>query len=100
MKIIRFPLEMPSFLLPSCAFVMICETDENRIQAENVLNLIIKYVIEHVNITIDQKVAEIMLKGEKISSILHIFLPNGQILFMNHKLIRQFEKQLEVVLSR
>lgn len=88
------------FFLFSCAFVLICEVDENRIQAENVLSLIIKHIIEHVIITIDQKVAEIMLKGEKVSAILHIFLPNGQILFMNHKLIRQLEKQLETVLNK
>lgn len=91
---------MLDFFLFSCAFVLICEVDENRIQAENVLSLIIKHIIEHVIITIDQKVAEIMLKGEKVSAILHIFLPNGQILFMNHKLIRQLEKQLETVLNK
>ena len=40
-----------------------------------------------------------MLKGEKVSTILHVLLPNGQLLFMNHKLIKQFERKIENILT-
>ena len=40
-----------------------------------------------------------MLKGEWLSAVLHLFLPNGQLVFMNHKLIKQLEKQLDSILS-
>lgn len=42
---------------------------------------------------------QIMLKGEKLSAILHVFLPNGQLLFINHKLMKQLEKNLDNILS-
>lgn len=43
--------------------------------------------------------AQIMLKAEKVTAILHQFLPNGQLLFLNHRAIIQYEKRLEKLLS-
>ena len=40
-----------------------------------------------------------MLKPEKVTAILHQFLPNGQLIFMNHKVVAQYKKQLEKLLS-
>ena len=42
---------------------------------------------------------QIMLKAEKVTAILHQFLPNGQLLFLNHKVVMQYEKQLERLLT-
>ena len=124
-----------------CAYVMVCELDENRLLAEYVLSLITRLIREHVTL-LEQKNAEvrkkqlslsllhtlslppslslslthtlspslslppslsnslkILLKAEKTAAILHYFLPNGQLLFMNHKLISQYERQLERTLT-
>ena len=42
---------------------------------------------------------QLMLKPEKATAILHQFLPNGQLIFMNHKVVAQYKKQLEKLLS-
>ncbi len=43
---------------------------------------------------------QVLLKAERISTILQIVLPNGQLNFMNHKVIRQIEKQVDSILSK
>lgn len=40
-----------------------------------------------------------MLKAEKATAVLHLFLPNGQLQFLNHKIIAQNEKQLERLIA-
>lgn len=75
---------------------MICDQDENRLQAENVLSIIVKYSHDYI---LEQNMAEILIKGERIASILQLYLPNGQIIFLNNKVIKQLEKQLETLLS-
>ena len=42
---------------------------------------------------------QVTLKAEKMTAILHQFLPNGQLQFMNHKVVAQYEKQLEKILA-
>lgn len=81
-----------------CAYVLLCELDENWIQAETILSIITKLVIEHIT-SHEQKNAELMLKSEKIAVILNQFLPSGQIQFLNHKLQAQLERQVEKILS-
>ena len=81
-----------------CAYVLVCELDENRLLAEMVLATLVRLIQEHVT-AMEQKNAEIILKAEKMAAILHHFLPNGQLLFMNHKLTAQCEKQLEKTLA-
>lgn len=80
-----------------CAYVLVCELDENYMQAEGILSIIAKLVVEHVT-SHEQKNAELMLKSEKIGAILNQFLPCGQIQFLNHKLQAQLERQLEKIL--
>lgn len=77
---------------------MICELDENRLLAEIVMTTITRLIREHVT-TGEQKNAEILLKVDKAAAIVHHFLPCGQLLFMNHKLIAQYERQLERTLA-
>ena len=38
------------FSCSSCAYVMVCESDENRILAEYMLNTIMKYLLEYVTL--------------------------------------------------
>ena len=95
--------------------MFVCELDENRLLAEMILTIIVRLIREHVT-SLEQKNAEvytwkhhththtlslsqILLKAEKTAAILHHFLPNGQLLFMNHKLIAQNERQLERTLA-
>ena len=42
----------------SCAFVMVCDSDENRLQADNVLTYIVLTIRDHV-MNMDQKMAEV-----------------------------------------
>ena len=77
---------------------MICNQDENQLQAENILSIIVKYSHDCI-LNQEQNMAEILTKGEKIATILQLYLPNGQITFLNNKVIKQLEKQLETLLS-
>ena len=77
---------------------MICDQDENRLQAENVLSIIVKYSHDYI-LNLEQNMAEILIKGERIAAILQLYLPNGQVAFLNNKVIKQLEKQLETILS-
>ncbi|XP_013389295.2 AP-5 complex subunit sigma-1-like [Lingula anatina] len=79
----------------NCGFTMICEKNENRSLAENVLKLLIRYLQEHLRIL--NQPTEAMTKVDKIAVVLDIFLPSGQLLFMNRRLVRQFEKDLELI---
>lgn len=81
-----------------CAYVLICELDENTMQAEAVLSAITKLVVENIT-SHEQKNAELMLKSEKIAVILNQFLPCGQIQFLNHKLQAQLERQVEKIMA-
>jgi AP-5 complex subunit sigma-1 len=85
-------------VVEECAYVLVCELDENRLLAETVLALLTRLIREHVT-SLEQKNAEILLKCEKTGAILHHFLPSGQLLFMNHRLVAQYERQLEKTLA-
>eukprot|EP00731_Ephydatia_muelleri_P010586 Em0005g1172a len=82
----------------SCAYVMICELDENRLQAESILALLVRLIQVHV-VAGEQRTVEILLKGDKVATILHQFLPSGHILFLNSKVVAQYEKQLEKLIA-
>lgn len=94
---------------------MICELDENRLQAESILALLVRLIQVHVvageQRTVEVRVQQshkcskklihhqILLKGDKVATILHQFLPSGQILFLNSKVVAQYEKQLEKLIA-
>ena len=51
--LILMDMVISSIILPvfsSCGFTLICEKDENRLVAENVLNLIIRHLQEYCQI--------------------------------------------------
>ncbi|XP_068706487.1 AP-5 complex subunit sigma-1-like isoform X3 [Montipora foliosa] len=78
-------------------FALICEKDENRLVAENILNLIIRHLQEYCQIILQP--SEAILKADKVTAIIHHFLPEGQLLFMNNRFLRQVEKDLEQVMN-
>lgn len=83
--------------LANCGFTLICEKDENRLVAENVLNLIIRHLQEYCQILLQP--SEAILKADKVTAVTHQLLPEGQLLFMNNRFLRQVEKELEQVVN-
>ncbi|XP_033126486.1 AP-5 complex subunit sigma-1-like [Anneissia japonica] len=76
---------------------LVCEKHENRLQAEAVLKLLARYSQEHMK-ALDQP-HETLLKADKMAAIVHHILPQGRLLFMNHTVTRQLEKELENMIS-
>ena len=74
-------------------FTLVCEKSENRLLAENVLKILIRFIQEHIRVL--NQPSEARLKSDKIALILSRFLPNGNLLFMNHRVVRQLEKEVE-----
>lgn len=74
-------------------FSLVCEKSENRLLAENVLKILIRFIQEHVRVL--NQPSEARLKSDRIALILSRFLPNGNLLFMNHRVVRQLEKEVE-----
>ncbi|XP_078382761.1 AP-5 complex subunit sigma-1-like isoform X4 [Oculina patagonica] len=83
--------------LANSGFTLVCEKDENRLIAENILDLIIRHLQEYCQIILNP--SEAILKVDKVAAIIHQFLPNGQLLFMNNRYLRQVEKELEQVMN-
>ncbi|XP_031555267.1 AP-5 complex subunit sigma-1-like [Actinia tenebrosa] len=83
--------------IANCGFTLICEKTENRVLAENVLTLLIRYLQDYCRVIFQP--TEAILKVDKLSVILFQFLPNGQLLFMNHRFVRQLEKEFEHIMA-
>lgn len=83
--------------LANAGFTLVCEKDENRLIAENVLDHVIRHLQEYCQIILQP--SEAILKVDRVVTIIHQFLPNGQLLFMNTRYLRQMEKELEQVMS-
>ncbi|KAJ7383682.1 AP-5 complex subunit sigma-1 [Desmophyllum pertusum] len=83
--------------LANSGFTLVCEKDENRVVAENILDLVIRHLQEYCQVILQP--SEAILKVDKVATIIHQFLPNGQLLFMNNRYLRQVEKELEQVIN-
>ncbi|KAJ9583162.1 hypothetical protein L9F63_022494 [Diploptera punctata] len=78
---------------PGLGFVLLCNRRENIVQAHNVLSIIIQQLEKHLQFVSNPAMALALV--ETVALIVNQFLPSGQLLFMNSRLVRQFEKQLE-----
>ncbi|KAI6661607.1 AP-5 complex subunit sigma-1-like [Oopsacas minuta] len=78
-------------------YALICDTNENLSLAEYVLEVLIRVILD--NMSQEMTAPKILLEADKITGILHVFLPSGTLLFMNHKIVRHLEKELEAILS-
>jgi len=79
--------------VPGLGFVLVCSKSENCIQAHNVLGVIIEQLEKHLQFLTNPAMALTIV--ETVALIVNQFLPGGQLLFMNSRFFRQYEKQLE-----
>ena len=79
-------------------YALVCEEEENRVVGAQILRLLVQYLQEHVK-SVEQPTAEYMLKADRVMGVLHQFLPNGQLLFLNSRAVRQLEKELETLMQ-
>lgn len=74
------------------AFIFILEKTESTLQAQTVLQMVVKNIDEYVKLP--TQATDILQKPDKVSCILNILLPSGRLLFMNSLLIKQLEREL------
>lgn len=79
------------------AFTLILHTEENRVLAENVLKLLIRYFQDYLRVL--NQPAEAALKADKVCLILHKLLPDGALIFMNHRVVRAIDRELEILMK-
>ncbi|XP_033633229.1 AP-5 complex subunit sigma-1-like [Asterias rubens] len=82
--------------LGSVGLALICEKNENRLLAEGALKLLARYLQEHVQVLTQP--AELLTKGDRVAVIVHQFLPSGRLLFMNHAVTKQIERDMDNLL--
>ncbi|XP_071827409.1 AP-5 complex subunit sigma-1-like [Apostichopus japonicus] len=76
-------------------FILILEKSENTLQAQTALNMIVKTIDEYVKLPTQE--IDILLKPDKVTSILNVLLPSGRILFTNSLLTKQLERELSIL---
>ncbi|XP_060075516.1 AP-5 complex subunit sigma-1-like [Ylistrum balloti] len=76
---------------------LVCSETENRMLAENVLKLLLRFLQEHLRLL--HQPVEVVNKPDKVAIVLNRFLPNGQLLFMNHRMVRQLEKEMDTLMK-
>ena len=81
---------------PGCAFVLLLFPGENILLAELVIAHLSTYVSNSLNLGEDL-VKQVIACPDKVASVTHVFLPAGQLLVMNHRVVKQLEKDLEKI---
>ncbi|OWF34563.1 AP-5 complex subunit sigma-1-like [Mizuhopecten yessoensis] len=76
---------------------LVCYETENRMLAENVLKILIRFLQEHLRLL--HQPIEVANKPDKVAIVLNRFLPGGQLLFMNHRMVRQLEKEMDTLMK-
>lgn len=77
------------------AFILILEKAENTLQAQTVLQMIVKATDNYLKLPTHE--VDILVKPDKVSSILNVLLPSGRILFINSLLVKQLERDLSTL---
>jgi len=78
-------------------FILLCDPTENRMQAETSLKLIINNLQNYLRLM--NQPMEVLNKPERIALLLNKFLPDGNLILMNHRVVRQLEKELETLMK-
>ncbi|KAH3787330.1 AP-5 complex subunit sigma-1-like [Dreissena polymorpha] len=78
-------------------FTLVCHKNENRTIAEHVLKILIRCTQDYLRLL--NQPAEASLKGERMCLILSRFLPDGTLVFMNHRVVRSIERELELLIK-
>ncbi|XP_068922140.1 AP-5 complex subunit sigma-1 [Petaurus breviceps papuanus] len=84
--------------LLSLGCVLVCEPHENLLLAENTLRQLARLLLEHLKLL--SSGSNVLLKADRIESVLNHFLPQGQLLFLNDQFVQALEKELSASLSR
>lgn len=79
------------------AFAFILDNDENRLLANIVLKFIVKYLQDYGQAMTKPK--DIVSKPDVVMNIIDCLLPEGQLRFMNHKVVKDLERNLEQMVS-
>ncbi|CAL1544465.1 unnamed protein product [Lymnaea stagnalis] len=75
----------------------ICHSHENRKQAEITLCLLVRQL--HILCKSILQPNEIISKPDRVQIVLSKFLPDGNLLLMNHRTIKQMEREVESLLK-
>lgn len=78
-------------------FVLLCEECENRVLAGQVLRLLVRFLQEHVRVLTQP--AEVAARADRVAEVLDRVLPDGNLLFMNHRVVRHIEKELDTAMK-
>ncbi|KAJ7988858.1 hypothetical protein DPEC_G00313550 [Dallia pectoralis] len=76
----------------SLAFTLVTEPHENLLLAEGTLKNITRHCLE--NLRILGSGCEVLLKSDRIDFLLHRLVPQGQLLFANHRFTQCLEKDV------
>ena len=98
MGFIQLPFRYPKIAVwqgtGNTCLTLLCEPQENRLLAESVLKTLVKFLQEHLRLL--QNPTEVLNKPERLEIILNRFLPEGNLVCMNHRVVRQLEKEVDV----
>ncbi|RUS86761.1 hypothetical protein EGW08_005484 [Elysia chlorotica] len=78
-------------------FCFVLDEKENLSLAETTLRLIVQQLHDLCRVVLQP--SDLVSKIEKIHFVLDKFIPGGKLLFMNHRAVRQTEKEAESVLK-
>jgi len=79
--------------------LLLCEESENRLLGCHFLNVFTKILDDQFKKnSIAASPKEYLSKLEEFLVVLHTFLPNGQLLFMNSQYTKQLRKEVDSIL--
>ncbi|KAK7498388.1 hypothetical protein BaRGS_00010342 [Batillaria attramentaria] len=78
-------------------FILLCDACENRVLAGQVLRLLVRFLQEHVRVL--SQPSEVATRVDRVAEVLERVLPDGNLLFMNHRVVRHIEKELDTAMK-
>ena len=75
------------------AFAFVCDPTENRANSVQILKLLIRFLQEHVRVLTQP--SEVVNRLDRVAEVTERIIPDGSLLFLNHRFVRQIEKDLE-----
>ncbi|XP_056327438.1 AP-5 complex subunit sigma-1 [Danio aesculapii] len=80
------------------AFTLVCRPHENLLLAEGTLRNIARHCLEELRLL--GPGAEVLLKSDRVDTLLHRLLPHGQLLFLNHRFAFSLDKEISSYVSK
>lgn len=82
----------------SLAFTLVCRSHENLLLAEGALRNIACHCLEELRLL--GPGAEVLLKSDRMDTLMHRLLPHGQLLFLNHRFAFALDKEIASSVSK